>query len=468
MTTVSSTIRGILKWGGIALGSLVLIGLILFGVAYVVNLRDEPLTPEARALMVSPRNPYNAQDNIYLALVGFDAPAGESPVAVGRARVERYNHTFDRAQRSDPLQGFEMMKGVMQETDPRRLQFTGELEFKGPISSYWEEISAHRANVEKLKTDNMELYERYVALHRQAGYFETCRPGMMAPFVFGIGGARKLFLADAVLRMRSDDRNGQREALADLEDDVRLWHAVLIGEGALVSKMVAIAYLHWDELLLAEVIADAQAPVPVGASDVEAVVPAFPLEDWNIGESFRAEFLIHVSILEQARSVNDSGWSAPTESPRMGNSLGGHFFKFNATENLFAEQAVRLMREAASGARPKVAVSSFATLRKVYNPVGKIIFAISEGASADYGPRAWDGAAFHHLLRLSYEIRRQRTEAGAIPAFLAQHPEWSTHPANGRPFLWDEKAGTLRVQPVAAHPPNRPFFLHVWRPATRG
>jgi hypothetical protein len=68
---------------------------------------------------------------------------------------------------------------------------------------------------------------------------------------------------------------------------------------------------------------------------------------------------------------------------------------------------------------------------------------------------------------LGYEIRRQKIAADAVPTFLNQHPEWSTHPADGRPFLWDARTGELRIQTVAKQPPDRRFSAPVWQAATR-
>jgi len=108
------------------------------------------------------------------------------------------------------------------------------------------------------------------------------------------------------------------------------------------------------------------------------------------------------------------------------------------------------------------------TLPLSYNPVGKILTAVSAPVYDDYSLRAWDAAALQRLVRLSYEIRRQRIEPSAIPAFLRQHPEWSTHPADGRPFLWNPAKNELRVQTVGKQQPGRRFSLAIWRsPAQR-
>jgi hypothetical protein len=170
---------------------------------------------------------------------------------------------------------------------------------------------------------------------------------------------RKLFLAEAALRLRTGEPRVQRAALADLTDDVRLWRAVRTGRGALISKMIAIAYLQGDYLVLADMIADSRAAVPMGPADADVVAPLFALGDRNIGSAFSEEF--------RAQAV-----------------------------------------------------------------------------------------------------RRQGIEPAGIPAFLARHPEWSTHPGDDRPFLWDAKNGELRVQTMGRQQPGRRFSIRIWQPHSAG
>src|SRR5207244_5009547 len=96
-TEIGWTIRFLLKCSGLAIGGLALIALLLYAVAWTMNLRDEPLTRESQALRVPPRDPYAPEDNIYLALAGLDAPPGESVIVVGLARIERFNRQVDLA-----------------------------------------------------------------------------------------------------------------------------------------------------------------------------------------------------------------------------------------------------------------------------------------------------------------------------------------------------------------------------------
>jgi hypothetical protein len=454
-----------LKWCGIALGGLVLLALFLFALAWATNRGDEPLTPEAQALRQPPQNPYRSEDNIYLALLGFEAPPGESPIALGQARVERYNSKVDAALRDPTFKG---MQSLLSTDEPRSLRFRGKLECKGPAWSCWREVPAHRANIEKLLADNHELYDRYRALQHLRGYFETARPSVLAPITVAPQEVRGLFQVDVALRLHSDDPVVRQAALAALRDDLQLWRTVLTARRSLISTMIALGFLHSDELLLADIIADPGSSIPLGADDAQAVTPLFALDDWNIATVFRAEFRVHESILEQVRYVSERGWIPPDLGPwerlaaYLNNHLTGRFLRFNATENLYAQQLSREMRAAAPGAEAPAPENPWTSLAFVYNPIGKVLVALSEGAYANYPARAWDEAAFQRLLRLSYEIRRQQVAAASIPAFLSSHPELATHPSSRQPLVWDAQARTIRVPNVAPQSSGRPFYVHVW------
>jgi hypothetical protein len=150
-----------------------------------------------------------------------------------------------------------------------------------------------------------------------------------------------------------------------------------------------------------------------------------------------------------------------------------------ATENLLAAQTERRIQGARDPAtffrtrpEPAAAVVSLPTglsawtLLLTYNPGGKVLATIGDASYAEHPPRAWDAAAVQRLVRLGYEIRRQKIAADAIPTFLSEHPEWSTHPADGRPSLWDARTGELRIQTLAKQPPDRRFSAPVWQAAT--
>jgi hypothetical protein len=163
---------------------------------------------------------------------------------------------------------------------------------------------------------------------------------------------------------------------------------------------------------------------------------------------------------------------------RLYNRVSDHFLKLNATVNLYARATAQQMLAAKdpasffqlrhAGHGMFAEGQSVWTLPLSYNPVGKVLAALPGPMIDQYSLRAWDAAALQRAVRLSYEIRQRRIEAAAIPAFLRQHPEWSTHPADGRPFGWDAATAELRVQPLGRQPAPRRFSIRVWQPPPNG
>jgi len=461
----------VLKWLGITLLGLCGLACLLFVVAFLINLRDEELAPQTRALLTPAPNPNKPEDNLYLALAGLNAPIGATMIAVGESRLEDHNRRVDAYQRHPSPQLLDSFAHEFE--DPGRLVFKGDCGFIQPLNaSVWAAAFEHQEAVDNLLAENLELYQRYLALPDFHGYYETARPGYQRAYFVWPGEVRKLFLAVVALRLRSGIPDEQKQGLSDLERDMQLWHTVLKGEGSLVSSMLATAFLQSDYLLLGDMIADPRVRLPPGASDGDRVVPVFDLGDWDLGKAIAAEFRVTASGLRSELSADrrddTTGWLA-----RAYDRLGDHFLKVNATLNLDARETGRRMLAAADPARlnrmrnerswlPEA--QSGWTLPLSYNPVGKVLVAITELPFDDYPLRAWDAAALQRLVRLSYEIRRQRIGIAGIPQFLKQHPEWSTHPADGRPFLWDPAKGELRIQTVGKQAPGRRFSVSVWRP----
>jgi len=474
MIPLSRTAGRILRWIGLVAGSLAVLGILLFALLLAINWRDEPLTPEARALLAAPANTLRPDDNIYIAMAGFTAPAGASVVSAGQSRIDYYNERLDAVLHDPSAQA----RDAVTLTTPHALEFQGQAEFVRPLTaSLWEEVPAHRAEIEALRAQNGELYERYLALGRLSGYYETARPSYLAPAIFVPTEVRYLFLEDTVLGLESGAARQQRAALDALIADVGMWRRVLTGQGPLMSKMLALAYLQSDYLVLADLVADPHSAVPLGPDDADNAAPLFALRDFDLATAFAAEFRVQAAVLEQTEYLYTIAWTpqysrtgAPhTWTERLGSEVSGHFFKLNATVNLFAAQAGRLMAvkpgpDVAAAAK-KLADSSLSawTLGGAYNPIGKLLAGLTAPVGVSYPLRAWDAAALQRLVRAGYEIRRQRIAPADIPAFLRGHPEWATHPGDGRPFLWQAESGEIRVQTIGEQPPGRRFSIRVWQ-----
>ena len=461
------TLTPSLRW--LALGLLAVGGLggLLFVLAVIVNARDERLSATARTLLTAPANRYAPPENIYVALQGFDAPPAESVIAVGEARIGQYDRSEPDGSRS---------------TDAPRLGFRGDISFIHPLeSSVWTEAPEHEAQISALLADNHELMERYLDLLLLRGYYETARPQALAPAAAAPSEVRRLFLAQLALQMRAAHPFERQLGLAELEGDIGLWRRVLTGEGTLRWKMLAIAFLQSDFLLLADLIADPAVQLAPGEEYAAALVPLFDAADFDLAPALAAEFRVQAATLRAAEA----------ESPRVGQAwlgrvagrLTDHFLKADATVNLLAQETVAWMAAAGDPAEfnrltrsptPPAAGGGMSLLPLSYNPLGRALAAELTEPYRLYPPRAWDQAALQRLVRAGYEIRQQHVTPAAVAAFLAAHPRWATHPASGSAFIWDRASGELHVQTVAQHPATWRFGIRIWqapalapRPAAR-
>lgn len=161
------------KWFAIVSGCALL-------VVFLVNARDEELTPETRALAEyhSPSVP-DAQ-NAYLALVGFDAPAGADPVVAGAHFIAE----SDAAAASDPSGHERVLKRMAEDPEVRdegRLKFIGSLDsLPDPLDRpSLPQALDHAGDIRTLTDANAELVARYVATQKLPAYARTSLPDII-------------------------------------------------------------------------------------------------------------------------------------------------------------------------------------------------------------------------------------------------------------------------------------------------
>jgi len=336
-----------------------------------INAFDEDLSPQTAALSKARDNPYAPEENLYIALVGFDAPEGQSVVTVGQERVAE------------------------------------------------NDIAAAK------------------------------------------------FLNDPRTLTEST------------------WRRMLVGNGGLISKMLAIASLHGDYVLLGDMIADPNIDLAPLSAEIEGTLLQVGMDDWKLRNVFANEFRISVSMYEQLKSARTSAFR-PGSTPE-GEDPGwwempwarvqDYLLKVHATENISALAMIELQK--AAEAEPRELLAAQETFHRwsdrnlrfwpslLYNPLGKTLVSVGVSAYDAYPLRAYDVAAYARGVQLAYEIRKQRVPASDIPAFSRRHPEWATHPVNGEPFAWDPEARELRIRTMGKSYADRRFSIPVWiAPAT--
>jgi hypothetical protein len=155
---------------------------------------------------------------------------------------------------------------------------------------------------------------------------------------------------------------------------------------------------------------------------------------------------------------------------RTSNAFQTHFAKVNATENMSA--ALAAQSSALADSEPSQCYRNREGYRgwlkenephlsagSLYNPVGKILVALALTQNDVYPLRAYDVAAYQRLVYLAFQLKRQHIATSDVAAFLQTHPEWSTHPLDGKPFSWNAETGELAVNTLAEHPKDQRFSV---------
>jgi hypothetical protein len=391
------------------------------------NRFDRPLSASARAILTAPPDPYPANDNIYVAVVGFVAP------------------------------------GLL--SRPRALEPNGNFAWLR-TSFVWSSAKSHGAQIAALTDANRQLYRRYLALHGLRGYFETGASTDAVPGFMAVLTLRRLFLANLADDIQSGTSPARQAAVTNLQQDLQLWKTVLDGTGGLLSKAIAAQALHGDLLLAGDMVTDPGCDLTFLRDEGNALLSPFSLRNWRIGGAYEVEMRDGAPAL----AALSRGTSAGPWSQRANDWLGRQFFEPQATENLEAQRTGELRaladgdpatyRERREAYDATVRRSARLSLADLYDPVGKILMAIA-AAAADESlvPRVYDVAALQRLVFLAYQVRRRDVPLRQLPQFMAQHPEWSTHPIGPAPFRWEPQSGRLAVAPAGQEPQRERFSL---------
>jgi hypothetical protein len=461
--------------GKIALGLTAFVFLIVLA-CVIVNSFDAALSDQAKAMLATPPNPYPPDQNLYLAMSGLEGAGERTIIDMGQERIEAYNQALDSL-----LPSPELPLEFNKKWESSKLPFSGKLEVGGQrTTSIWTDVKSHRQDVTTALVANQLLYERYLSLHSLHGYYETARPSYLAPLVFVSPQLRILFLSDIAIRLQTGTLRERGEALDDIQQDLQMWKVVLQGDGTVLSKVLAVASLHGDLILMADLIADPSTD-PSSLSDaLDSILLAFDPKDYRIGNAFAAEFRVTAALYKTITFANEYKLSpAPPWRQRTWNAVQAHFFKVNATENMGAAQAAQWV--ALGNSEPAQFYLNRERYREwlkdngphlsptfLYNPTGKILAALAGSQNDAYMLRVFDVAAYQRLVYLAFQLKRQHVMNPDVASFLKAHPEWSIHPVDGKPFSWNAESGELAVNTLGPHPTGQRFSVFVGRSSPSG
>src|SRR5450631_2776178 len=290
-----------------------------------INAADEISSTQAQTLLRSPPNPYTDADNLFVLLAGLDAPADRPQLSAGQSNIANYR-------RASVVQ--EVTIGHTPESE--RLQITsGVLDWGAPDAPIWERSRSSAAALSQWTNANRVLLDRYAALLAAKGYYEDAPWRGVDLFYAVPPPLRVLYLANIARAVQSGEESERRAAVNSFQADTTAWRGMLQGEGSMVSKMVATAYLHADLMLLADMIEDRSVPLESLQSGAATLLVPWPQEAWRIGKVFPSEFRRYAAVFTQVAQEPESfrfgGDEWPNWLERRWNDLGRIFFKPRAT-----------------------------------------------------------------------------------------------------------------------------------------
>lgn len=205
-------------------------------------------------------------------------------------------------------------------------------------ASIWERSRAAHSEIAAWKTANRVLLDRYTALASCEGYEEEPLRSSIELVYTVPQSLRVLYLASVADEVQSGTNAERLAAIKSLAADAALWHRMLEGEGTLMSKMVAIAYLHADFILLADMIEDRSVPLDQIQDGAATLLQPWPVDSWKIGKVFRTEYRRWSAELSDASEDSEHFLRGPSIRPdwvqRRSTDFGRPLLKPNATRNL--------------------------------------------------------------------------------------------------------------------------------------
>jgi hypothetical protein len=430
--------------------------------------QDAPLSPEARRALDYQAPDTPVAENAFIALVGFDAPAGADFMQAGAARIRE-------AQAGKPFQ-----------TSVSSLKLTEDYRYycvRDRDDKCLEDIRADAANIRRLLADNAELVERYRHAQSLPRYVNTLTSDIPNSG-FGIDISR-LLSAAAVLDIQAGQID---QGLAFIEDELRFQRRILAArEAVLLDQLIALAGIR-RQLVLLELLNEQgllrgqDARLRALLTPLEAPTESFRQVLWreHVFQMQGFAKMFSESGPEDLYTLQDLDTGEKTEATpaRKLWAYAQYYFLFkpNMSLNLKDElwrDMTAILTETPASRLPARDVRREALARagcwKIgpickhpTNFVGEVLLMIDGPGLEDYLLRIHDVDARIRLLRAQLEYQLTTRPANEDPAqTLARLGPETFNPYTGKPFEWDAARGVLRFQPVQKQDADKPLELRL-------
>ena len=444
-----------LMWLALAIAGLIIA---FYLVVLGINWRDQPPSEDALRLMkLSASRPLVAdQDNAYVYLMGFTVEPAQDPRAWGLQRI-----AWAQEQLKKSPNAFIAPKDLpgkdhdFKAQRPRELQALIETCNKAVDAKCLKALDSGQTTLAAWLASEQWLLERYRALLAHPAWSETLPFQINTPLppYQNAAEGQKLLLAQAWQLAGQGNAAGVKKLLTE---DIRFWRQNLAASDMLIGKMIATKALQrhftWANLVLRRL------PPALMAHGIpeQWLVPLSDAER-SLLRSLAGELTASDSILKQtwengatALGMIEANW---TLNSSLFDPLLKPLLQRQASSNKYAEQfaasdaalqvpyaqypaAVEHARVMGEKDRDDSLFTFF--IKRLYNPVGELLFSIGSFDPIEYAVRVSDVEGLRRATLLTTELRSQGVTSGQLAQKLAEAT--ARNPYTGQPFVWDDSA----------------------------
>ncbi len=419
------------------------IGIILFyaGLFTFMALYDEKLSPEVESLLQEKQAIIIEPQNVWLPIVGGEAPAGQDPFEYGVAKLKKVQSISNSAQK------MEYLAEAATVMDKNRLEFKGKMPgFYGSdgvgMIAY---VRTNRAAAEKLIANNLEILTRHEALLRYRHYNEPLTMGVMSPVpnLSILRNGQRLKLLQLAIKAEEGDLAG---TIYGLEQEDIFGKLLAVNTRVLITRFMGNIILEANMRFAADLAVNYKLNKQQ-LDRLKVVLKPFENGEASMTTALEGEVVYMLNSIIWDLKYSD-------EKPP-----GKVFLKPNAIRNRMYDnmrQLIVLSKLTAAEYANDVnnAGKDKSGLYKIglcflYDPVGEILVQVYQGASfTGYIERGHNLEGLRRLALLKTMIKEEQIPKEQIQQFLDKKAKELGNPYTGKAAGWEPQKGRIVFQGV--------------------
>jgi hypothetical protein len=439
ITAMLKRLGTLLKWGMLTIATLIIF-------LFAINSNDENPSAELRQLLQLPKFEADS-NNGFPALVGsIQAPADEDISTYGARWISAYS-----AATSSNL--LDLANEDFKKTGPK---FIGHEQLLcNPSKNSCLAIAQERSNEwRKLAKDNQFLIKRQHDLSNFSYFKDNYFPANIASPFPQFGHTVRILVLDMIALDAIEGRLDQ--ALASLEARILMDRRILFGSQSLLLSMSARVWLMQDYALLADIVARYSSSLATQKERLSRMTEPLSIEEIRVVASKMYEGESRLIVHSLPNALNDSSsWTDLIVKPffrriaTMNLSVAYHQILQSRINQFSPENADELIMQWQKDVQ-NWTETSIVSWHLLYNPVGKILVAISS-----------PGSEHEYLLRLTDLIGISRLARLQVNAVMGKHTDTSRllkentalyNPYTNKAMDWDDKNRQLYFDIKGATP----------------